>query len=58
MVMVQSIKIVEQYYGQFKNNILGLTLEQLKVEELESSDHNKEKFISVYADGKLILVGS
>ena len=51
-------KIVEQYYGQFKNNILGLTLEQLKVEELESSDHTNEKIDHVYADGKLILVGS
>lgn len=49
-------KIVEQYYEQFKNNPLGVTLERLKVVEVEASK-NRDKIYHVYTNGELILVG-
>lgn len=49
-------KIVEQYYGQFKENCLGLILEQLSVVEVNSVKCDK-KLYHVYADDELILVG-
>nr|WP_312324418.1 E2 domain-associated cysteine-rich protein [Acinetobacter oleivorans] len=48
-------KIVEQYYVQFKSNMLGLTLEQLKVVELNNGN---KKIYHVYANDELILVGN
>lgn len=49
-------KVVEQYYGQFKENCLGLTLDQLSVVEVNSVKCDK-KLYHVYSDDKLILVG-
>lgn len=48
-------KIVERYYEQFKNNVLCLTLEQLKVVELKS---DKKTIYHVYANNDRILVGN
>lgn len=48
-------KIVERFYEEFKNNVLGLTLEQLKVVELNS---DKKTIYHVYANDELILVGN
>ena len=48
-------KVVEHYFDQFKNNLLGVTLEQLKVVELNS---DKKKIYHVYANDELILVGN
>ena len=49
-------KIVEQYYGQFQKNCLGLTLNQLRVVEVNSVKRDL-KLYHVYADDELILVG-
>lgn len=49
-------KVVEQYYAKFKDNRLGLILEQLSVIEVNSANRDKKLF-HVYANGKLILIG-
>lgn len=50
-------KVIEQYYQEFKNNSLGLTLEQLKIIEVNSAS-GKRKLFHVYANGELILIGN
>lgn len=51
-------KIIEQYYEQFKHNLLSVTLDQLTVVEIDSSNENKDKIYHVYIDRELILVGN
>lgn len=47
-------KLVEDDYEKFKSNSLGLTIDQLRVEEIVKSE---KLFYHLYAKGKLILVG-
>ena len=48
-------KIVEQYYGQFQKNCLGLTLNQLRVVEVNLHYSVVRNSISVYTAYKLSL---